>query len=755
MWSVYLLVGGAAIMAYYFLPDAGVAQAVLLVVVNAASAAAALRAAARTTGPARLVWMFLGIAMCLSTLANAPYYGYVLLTGRVLPFPSPVDIFWLLTYPCFLVALVAIAKKQGLRARIGDILDATILVVAGASLMWEFVIAPVVHATQIAPLAHGVSIAYPVMDLLVFAVLMHLVMAMSHQFVAMRLLLASFTMLLFADVVYAITVAGGSYHYGGPTDGLWMASYLLVGAAALHPSVGDRRRSTSAATHRVSTGRLAFLSVAVLTGPVLIIASPKELVATAAASAVLFILIMIRVTGLNRQLVSVGFDLAVRASTDSLSGLANRAAFAARLEAVLSRQHSRSDNQAVLFVDLDDFKDVNDSLGHAAGDELLVTVARRLSGVVRPGDLVARLGGDEFALLLDPVFGAGGAMAVAERVVTALAEPVQIGESWVRVGASVGLAVRGDDSTSESLMHEADVAMYAAKGRGKHRVERYDASLDDTARARQSLRFDLEAAVGRGELVLDYQPVVDLTTGGLVGLEALVRWQHPSRGLLPPSEFIALAEATGAIAAIGAWVMETATRQLRQWQRRYGRPELWMSVNVSMCQLDSPGFADQVNACLAQTGLDPTTLVVEVTESVLADPDGGAAASLAALRLPGVRVALDDFGTGYSSIAYLRRLPVDILKIDRSFVSGSEAGGSATALLEAVVSIAKALGLDVIAEGIEEEPQLARLRRMGCGVGQGFLLARPQAAESIEMLLAAPLPLPHVGLVAVAPTSRR
>jgi EAL domain-containing protein (putative c-di-GMP-specific phosphodiesterase class I) len=233
-----------------------------------------------------------------------------------------------------------------------------------------------------------------------------------------------------------------------------------------------------------------------------------------------------------------------------------------------------------------------------------------------------------------------------------------------------------------------------------------------------------------------------------MGLEALVRWQHPTRGLLPPSEFIALAEETGAIASIGAWVMETATHQLWRWQRRYARPDLWMSVNVSVRQLESPGFVDEVNSCLAQTGLDPTTLVIEVTESVLTDPEGGAPASLAALRLRGVRVALDDFGTGYSSISYLRRLPVDVLKIDRSFVSGQDADASTSALLEAVVAMAKALGLDVIAEGIEEDHQLSRLRDMGCGIGQGFLLAWPQTPTSIDVLLAAPMPLAHNGLAA-------
>ncbi|MEY2568010.1 MAG: hypothetical protein QOE35_2539 [Actinomycetota bacterium] len=438
--------------------------------------------------------------------------------------------------------------------------------------------------------------------------------------------------------------------------------------------------------------------------------------------------------------------LTVEANHDSLTGLANGANFRARLQVALAAPVRRDRGQAVLFVDLDDFKDVNDTLGHAAGDELLRAVARRLLEAVRPADLVARLGGDEFALLLDDVGDPNLAFTVANRVVATLAEPVAIGGRSAHVGASVGLAMRTPDSTPEKLMRQADVAMYAAKSMGKHRVERYDAGLDELAVERQSLRNEVVQAAARGELVVDYQPVIDLDSGTLVGLEALVRWQHPTRGLLPPMSFIGPAEETGAIIGIGNWVLETAARQLQNWQRRYGLPKLWLSVNVSVCQLDKPGFAHDVESILRKTGLDPARLVLEITESVLADPDGGAAASLAALRLPGVRVALDDFGTGYSSLGYLSQLPVDVLKIDRSFVSGHDSGESGHALLEAIVGMGQRLGLDVIPEGIEELDQLSRLRAMGCHSGQGFLLGRPASPDVIETLLASPLPLPVIGL---------
>jgi len=441
-----------------------------------------------------------------------------------------------------------------------------------------------------------------------------------------------------------------------------------------------------------------------------------------------------------------------QANHDSLTGLANRAAFQTRLEATLNRPERRSGTQAVLFVDLDDFKDVNDTMGHAAGDALLGAVAERLEATVRPGDLVARLGGDEFALLLDGLPDVAAALAVAERAVTALAAPVEINGTLAHVGASVGLAMRQHDSDPESLMRQADVAMYTAKGRGKNRVEQYDAALHDAVAEHNELKAEVAGAASRGELVLDYQPIIDLTTGTLLGVEALVRWLHPTRGLLPPSAFINLAEETGAIVDIGAWVLDAAAVQLQSWRRSYDLPAMWLSVNVSVRQLDDPGFAALVGDVLRRTGLDPDSLVLEVTESVLADPAGGAAAALETLRGLNVRVALDDFGTGYSSIGYLRQLPVDILKIDRSFVSGEHANRPGDLLLEAIVGLAQRLGLDVIPEGIEEPDQLARLQTLGCRIGQGFLLSRPMPAAAISQLLAAPAPLLPLPLPPISPS---
>jgi diguanylate cyclase (GGDEF)-like protein len=574
----------------------------------------------------------------------------------------------------------------------------------------------------------------------VFAMLVRLVVAMSFKSGSMRLLLCSFVALLTADIVLALAVSGGTYEFGGPADGLWMASYLLIGVAALHPTARQFSRTTSVGGQFISAGRLMFLCGAVVAGPVLLLVRPHDFVVVACASATSFILVMARLTGLNRRLHTVSRELETKASTDSLTGLANRGLFRDQLALRISGHDHGNGTLAVLFVDLDDFKDVNDTLGHAAGDELLRVVATRLEETIRPADLVARLGGDEFAVLLNGVASPQSALLVAERAVAVLGESVEIAGIRVHVGASIGLSIHQQGSDPDSLMREADVAMYAAKAQGKNRVERYDPTTNDISVERRALKAEIAEAAQRGELVLDYQPVVALSSGALLGVEALVRWQHPTRGLLPPSAFIGLAEESGDIVSIGSWVLRTALGQLRDWQERYGPSQLWLSVNVSMRQLEDDGFPALVSELLVESGVDPHRVILEVTESVLATIHGDELRSLETLRQLGVRVALDDFGVGRSSISNLRQLPVDVVKIDRSFVSGDQADQPGDATLEAIVGLAWRLQLDVIPEGIETPDQLARLQTLGCQLGQGFLMSRPVSPTIIEGYLS-PLPV--------------
>jgi diguanylate cyclase (GGDEF)-like protein/PAS domain S-box-containing protein len=432
---------------------------------------------------------------------------------------------------------------------------------------------------------------------------------------------------------------------------------------------------------------------------------------------------------LERQLTHQAFH-------DPLTGLANRSLFRDRVRHALALRSRTLQPLAVLFLDLDGFKAINDSLGHAVGDRLLGSVAGRLQSVVRPGDTVARLGGDEFAVLLEDLEGLHVAQQVATRIIEELHTAFALEGHEVFVGASVGLAVAEGDDDADELLRNADLAMYKAKAMGKGRCEVFEPDMHAAAIERMVIEGDLRHAVVRGELRLHYQPLVELATGRIVGVEALLRWQHPTRGLVMPGDFIGVAEESGLIVPVGRWVLTEACRQIARWQRDTGLP-LRLSVNLSARQLEAPRLAEHVAKTLRSTGVNPNDLVLEITESMLVDNAERTIAKLHLLRELGVRLAVDDFGTGYSSLNYLRRLPVDVLKIDRSFVQGIGSEAELTALTGAIVGIGRDLGLDTVAEGIEEPGQLAALRDMGCVLGQGFLYSRPIPPEQLAGLLRA------------------
>ena len=431
--------------------------------------------------------------------------------------------------------------------------------------------------------------------------------------------------------------------------------------------------------------------------------------------------------------------LTLEASHDSLTGLPNRASLTQRLAASFGPgSDRRARHEDVLFIDIDDFKDVNDSLGHEGGDALLIELAGRLSGCIRPYDLVTRLGGDEFAVLVVDDDDGSTAVDVARRILQVMEAPFEVGGARLTVSVSIGVAQRRPEITDAAeLLRRADFAMYMAKGSGKGRYQVFDARMHDSMVSRAALKADMAGAVDGGQLRLEYQPVVDLRTGEVIGLEALVRWQHPTLGLLPPDEFIGLAEETGDIGAIGCWVLDTAARQVAGWRSTMDHcAGLWVAVNFSLLQLsDTPGLT-AIEWILSDPAVEAEKVVLEITETALAaDVDGGIA-SLAALKALGVHLAIDDFGTGFSSLSNLGSLPVDILKMDRSFVSGHASGSPSVPMLEGIIGLAGKLDLAVIAEGIEEPEQLELLRAVGCPTGQGFLLARPSPPSVIGALLA-------------------
>lgn len=424
-------------------------------------------------------------------------------------------------------------------------------------------------------------------------------------------------------------------------------------------------------------------------------------------------------------------DAMHQAFHDSLTGLPNRALFLDRLEQAQSRARRSEVTIAVLFLDLDSFKTVNDSLGHVAGDELLVLAAGRLRRCLRPSDTAARFGGDEFAILLDDVGSRSSTELVAERVLAELRAPFELQGQEVFISASVGIAT-SEDRAGDDLLRNADLAMYRAKSAGKGRFETFEPGMHAAVLERLELEVDLQRAVFRNELVAHYQPIVNLATGEIVGTEALLRWIHPTRGMIGPDEFIPLAEETGAIHALGQWVLFEACRQTVEWNAgiRAGAP-LRIGVNLSGKQLEDPDLVSQVAGVLSETGLPPGRLVLEITETVLMHDLEGTIAKLCELRALGIGLSVDDFGTGYSSLQYLRRFPLESLKIAKSFVDGVAGPSHDAAVARAVVELGSTFQLNVVAEGVETVEQHAQLITLGCQYGQGYLFARPAPADVI------------------------
>ncbi|MGD0881271.1 MAG: EAL domain-containing protein [Acidimicrobiales bacterium] len=428
--------------------------------------------------------------------------------------------------------------------------------------------------------------------------------------------------------------------------------------------------------------------------------------------------------------------LAHRALHDPLTGLANRQLILDRADQMLSRARRSLQPVAAYFIDLDNFKDTNDSFGHEAGDRLLQAVGGRLESILRASDTVGRLGGDEFVILTDGVTLEGGPVAVADRIRQVLRAPFSIegfAEFPVTVTASIGIAV-GDRDSAQELLRDADIALYRSKGAGRDQAVLFEPAMQVAIAGRMELRSDLDTALADGQFFLLYQPIVDLESTTIRGVEALLRWQHPTRGVIAPNDFVPLLEDCGLIVDVGRWVLDTACAQSARWHDQGYDPT--MSVNVSMRQLECDSFVDDVRRALATHDLDPRTLVVEVTETALMKDANSTVSRLHCLKELGVKIAIDDFGTGYSSLAYLRQFPVDVLKIDRSFIAGMDGTPDSVALIHTMVELGRALGLVTLAEGIEHEDQLESLRGHQCHSGQGFMFSKPVEAAMIETLLA-------------------
>jgi len=553
------------------------------------------------------------------------------------------------------------------------------------------------------------------------------------------------------------TVAARRRDFVGWLGELIVPKVMLLTALEGHPGIALRFRYDSGATHvAFSSGsapaRAEHTTIALRNGWTMESAGVVDtagvfgnwhaltlLISGVLLSVMFGLLVLVLGTGRRRALSLVNDktrELSHQALHDTLTGLPNRALVLDRAEQLLARTARQPGIMAgALFVDIDGFKHVNDSLGHAAGDQLLRVVGQRLNDAVREQDTVGRLGGDEFVVLVESTSQDETLDVLADRLTEVLREPVELadGRTIFSVTASIGVAV-GQRATPDALLRDADLALYAAKAAGKDRYALYEAGMHGGVEGRLELEADLSAAVQEGQFILLYQPIFAVPSRELVGVEALIRWQHPVRGVVPPDSFIPLAEESGMIVPIGRWVLEEACRQSAAWAAA-GFP-IGVSVNVSAHQLGRKGFLDDVQGALLESGIDPSSLTLEITETMLMRNVPAAREHLEAVKALGVRVAIDDFGTGYASLSHLQSVPLDILKIDRSFVAALNEGGQSRELLAAILGVGQALSLAVVVEGVEEQSQMTTLENMGCEMVQGYFLGRPCPPEELVQGLA-------------------
>ncbi len=693
----------------------------------------------RRSRSARLTpWILCAVGLALFVAGDAVWNVYGDILHRDAPVASLADALYLPAYVALAVGCLGFARSRGGRDP-DALLDAIVVALGGGVLVLSLVIIP--SAGSMTPVIDRVVVAlYPVMDLAILTVLIRLALVPGRRSPVLWLVLGSFSFMLLGDLVYAVLQQSSSYT-AGLLDATWLLAYVGLGAAALHPDMATlAERNQHRGETTLGWGRTAMLGMALLVGPAVLIArglaeGHRGDILDGALTAVVSILVLWRIVRVTRQRQRVEATLTHTALHDPVTGLPNRQLLLDRLQQAIARLGRGSTGVAVLFLDLDRFKDVNDGFGHAGGDMLLAAVGQRLTGAMRPSDTVARLGGDEFVAVCEGIDSHEEAGATAARLMDVLSREFVFPFGEVFVTVSLGIAFATDRRASaEGLISDAVAAMYRAKDHGRNRSEFFDDAMRSSTTAPVEIVNQLHRALARGEFQMFYQPVIDLENGAIVGVEALIRWQHPERGLVPPDSFIPLAESSGLIVPIGWWAMEESLAQAQRWHLGTGPlANVTMNVNVSAIQLREPGFTGRLKEIIRETGIAPDLVCLELTESTLIDEAQSSFNTVAAVSASGVHVALDDFGTGYSSLSYLQRFPVDSLKIDRSFVTGLGTNPGDTIIVEAIIGLAKTLGLATVAEGVETAEQRDELRALGCTFGQGYLFARPLAPGDLEL----------------------
>ena len=665
----------------------------------------------RASADGRGAWLAIAIGLGLYGAGNA-YYSVVLYTVAQPPFPSPADAGWLAFYPAAYACLGLLARDSARRVPVRVWLDAALVALAVAAIGVTAVVVPVFSGLSGSTGEVVTTAAYPVGDLVLLSSTIGIVALHGWRGRALLALAAGFMTLAVADSLHIYRALTDSFQPGTVLDSLWLLGATLMGLAAWQHPKSSAAPEAKGATLVMPFG-FGLIALAVLTVAGLRPVEPIAVVLAAAAVAVS----MLRTALSFRALRAFG-EARRQATTDELTELPNRRAFDRRLRIALERAAARNSTLAVMVIDLDHFKDVNDTLGHHAGDLVLEQVGPRLRSALRSEDVLARLGGDEFAVLIP---NAQAAEAAASRIAAALQQSFSIDGIDVHVGASVGIALHPEHgSDAETLMRRADVAMYLAK-EDRTGIETYARERDRNTRRRLELIADLRAAVQARALILHYQPKVDLRTGNVTGAEALLRWPHPTRGNVRPDEFIPLAEQAGVMRPLTEFVLNEAVRQAAAW--RAAGLDLDVAVNVSATSLLDAGWTDTVTAVLAHHRLPAKLLTVEITENAVAADPERAIAAVQALADSGVRVSIDDFGTGNSSLARLKQLHIAELKIDRSFVRDLAADPTDAAIVKAIAQLAQSLGLALIAEGVQDAEALSRLTAFGANGAQGFLFS--------------------------------
>ena len=734
-WVGFATVGGAAIAVYFAVPES---QAALYILIGLA-AAAAIVVGCRVHRVRMAGWSAIAAGLALYSIGDLVYTIIVATTGTE-PFPSVADLPYLAGLILVVVGVGLLAGPLGRGWYRPALIDAGLVAIAGAFLAWPVLLDPLSDGLA-EPVSGVLALSYPVIDLLLIGVLARHFLQPGWRSPSILLMTAGVLAWLVADLAYVQLSLTGAYTSGAPIDAGWLLAYVFVGAAALHPSMARVVPRYESHEATVSNHRLVLIGLAVAI-PVVAFVVHGPLDHTADFAFFAFGAAAITLLGVTRLLGSLQAsrvlldeqsvlqsEMGRRARRDQLTGLPNRAAISDRLEETLAG----SQPAAVVFLDLDDFKRVNDAFGHAFGDAFLREVADRLRDVVADADDIGRFGGDEFAIIVRPNGDRKTAIATAQAILDSFAADVLLSGEAFRIQASIGIVCsEWLELTAEEMLSRADIAMYRAKQRGGGSYAVFEPEMHEHALARAQLRRDLDGAVMRGEITPWFQPIFDVATERLVAVEALARWQHPTRGLVPPDEFIPIAELSGSIIEIDRMILQVAAARVAGWNADLDLA-LQLHVNITPREAADPGTVEAIAATLATTGLPADRLVVEVTETALID-EAAVGPVLASLKALGVLLSIDDFGSRYAVLTQLGRLPVDIVKLDRSLIAGVETP-EGFRLLEGILRLAQSLRLDTVAEGIEEHSVLPILRRLGCTAAQGYALGRPVPAFEFDRRL--------------------